>query len=149
MALLNLRVVSVESRAYMSPEELRSLRNISINYDITLRTARAASSEATRAVRIDYAFTIQYIAPNAGHIRFEGTADYRDPGADPEALLGRWGGQIPPEVHAEVANSVLTHVAPFAMEVAQRLGLPPSFPLPTIAAGKPPEPPRRETEYHR
>lgn len=155
MVLLSLRLASVESRAYLDPEEVRSVRNISVNYDITLRgprMAEAARPASPRVLRIDYAFTVQYITPNAGHIRFEGTADYRDASAEPEAVLKRWGGQIPPEVHAEVGNAVLGHLAPFAMEVAQRLGLPPSFPLPALSSSKPPEAPRtepvRETHYH-
>lgn len=156
MVFLSLRLSSVESKAYLEPGEMRAVRNISVNYDISLRGPRLAEGAPPapdRLLRLDYSFTVQYIAPNAGHIRFEGTADYRPAEGEPEELLKRWGGQVPPEVHAEVGNAVLAHLAPFAMEVAQRLGLPPSFPLPVLSASKPPETPRpepaRETHYHR
>lgn len=134
--ILNFTVTHIESKIYIAPEEFRKYRNININYDINLRNPALATIPTplgeTTTLRVDYAFSINYLNPSIGHIRFEGSASYYSQENLAE-LKAQWdSGRAPVSVQNEIANTTVLNLAPLAVNISKTMGLPPAIPVPTI-----------------
>lgn len=135
--ILNFQVNHIESKIYAGLEEIRKYRNININYDINLKNPSIVIEETPFGektfLRIEYAFSINYLSPSIGHIRFEGLSDYYNKDENLKDLKEKWEkGNAPIEVQNEVANIMVTNLAPLAMTLSKTLGLPPALPIPAI-----------------
>ncbi len=133
--IVSFTLTQIESRIYMPQEEARKYRNININYDINLRNPTVSTIEtpfgAKETLRLEYAFSINYLNPNIGHIRFEGSVSYT--GGKLEEIKKDWdSGKAPVSVQNEVANTTVTNLAPLAISISRNMGLPPAIPIPKI-----------------
>ncbi len=153
--IVNFRVTQIESKAYTDPEEARKYKNISINYDINLKNIvvvpRQTPFGEKTVLRVEYAFSINYLSPNVGHIRFEGFSDYYSSEKDLTQIKTDWdGGKAPSDVQNQIANAMVSNLAPLAMRLSTTLGLPPAMPLPNInfQQKKPIKPEPVQTMYH-
>ena len=125
---------------FAEEDEIQKYKNVNINYDINIKNSsiveRKAPFGGMQVLQVEYVMAINYLSPNIGHIRFEGSADYRPPDGFKltlQEIKEKWdSGAAPPEVQNEVANSIMHNIAPVAMILSQRLGLPPAVPLPNI-----------------
>ena len=150
--IVNFRVNQIESKIFVDADEVRKYRSISINYDINIKSSGIMEVDTVfgkkSILRVAYAFSINYLSPNIGHIRFEGSTDYFSHERSPSQLKKDWDvGNAPPDVQNEIANNIIANLAPLAITISQRLGLPPSIPLPNIDFQKRPEQPKF-THYH-
>jgi hypothetical protein len=77
----------------VDPEEVRRQKNININYDINLKNTAIVPKQTPfgekTVLRVEYAFSINYLSPNVGHIRFEGYSDYYSDEDDLNQLFRR------------------------------------------------------------
>ncbi|MEA3324677.1 MAG: hypothetical protein U9Q37_05995 [Euryarchaeota archaeon] len=153
--IVNFRVTLVESKIYVDPEEVRKQKNVNINYDINLKNTAIVPKHTPfgekTILRVEYAFSINYLSPNVGHIRFEGYSDYYSDEDDLNQIKSDWdAGKAPSDVQNQIANTMVSNLAPLAVTLSSKLGLPPAMPLPAInfqqkQAGKPE---KVETMYH-
>jgi hypothetical protein len=153
--IVNFRVTLVESKIYVDPEEVRKQKNVNINYDINLKNTVIVPKQTPfgekTILRVEYAFSINYLSPNVGHIRFEGYSDYYSDEDDLNKIKSDWdAGKAPSNVQNQIANTMVSNLAPLAVTLSSKLGLPPAMPLPAInfqqkQAGKPE---KVETMYH-
>jgi len=144
--IINFTLTQIESRTYMPQEEFRKYRNININYDINLRNPAISTIDTPfgnkETLRVEYAFSINYLNPSIGHIRFEGSASYT--GEKLEEIKKDWdSGKAPATVQNAVANTTVANLAPLAISISKNMGLPPAVPIPKINFGKQKE---KETE---
>ncbi len=134
--IVNFQLTSIESKVFSSPEEIRKYRNININFDINLKNPsivvhRTPFGERS-VLRVEYTFAINYLSPNLGHIRFEGLSDYLGE-EDLKDIKEKWeAGKAPGEIQNEIANNMVTNLAPLALLISKAMGLPPSMPIPMI-----------------
>ena len=153
--IVNFRVTQVESKIYVDPEEVKKQKNVNINYDINLKNTAVVPKQTSfgekTILRVEYAFSINYLSPNVGHIRFEGYSDYYSDEDDLIQIKSDWDqGKAPSKVQNQIANTMVSNLAPLAITLSSKLGLPPAMPLPAInfqqkKAGKPE---KVETMYH-
>lgn len=134
--ILNFQLTTVESKNYSSAEDIRKYKNININYDVNLKNPSIVVEKTPfgekSVLRVEYSFTINYLSPNIGHIRFEGVSDYYSE-EDLKSLKEKWdSGNAPGDVQNELANSMVGNLAPLALLLSKSLGLPPSMPVPVI-----------------
>jgi len=134
--ILNFQLITVESKNYSSAEDIRKYKNININYDVNLKNPSIVVEKTPfgekSVLRVEYSFTINYLSPNIGHIRFEGVSDYYSE-EDLKSLKEKWdSGNAPGDVQNELANSMVGNLAPLALLLSKSLGLPPSMPVPVI-----------------
>ncbi len=150
--ILNFQLVNVESKVYSSAEDIRKYKNININYDINLRNptlvAQSTPFGEKSVLRVEYTFAINYLSPNIGHIRFEGLSDYYSED-DLKDLKDKWdSGKAPGDVQNEIANTMVTNLAPLALLLSKALGLPPSMPVPVINFQQMQKKKEEPTYYH-
>jgi hypothetical protein len=134
--ILNFQLTTVESKTYSSADDIRKYKNININYDVNLKNPSIVVEKTPfgekSVLRVEYSFTINYLSPNIGHIRFEGLSDYYSE-EDLKSLKEKWdSGNAPGDVQNELANSMVSNLAPLALLLSKSLGLPPSMPVPVI-----------------
>lgn len=134
--ILNFQLTHVESKVFSSTEDIRKYKNININYDVNLKNPSLASEHTPfgdkSVLRIEYTFAINYLSPNIGHIRFEGSSDYYSE-EDLKGLKEKWdSGNAPGDIQNEIANTMVANLAPLALMLSKALGLPPSMPVPVI-----------------
>ncbi len=134
--ILNFQLTTVESKTYSSAEDIRKYKNININYDVNLKNPSIIVEKTPfgekSVLRVEYSFAINYLSPNIGHIRFEGLSDYYSE-EDLKSLKEKWdSGNAPGDVQNELANSMVSNLAPLALLLSKSLGLPPSMPVPVI-----------------
>ncbi|MCK5660831.1 MAG: hypothetical protein KAH86_05675 [Methanosarcinales archaeon] len=135
--IINFHVKEIESKIYVNPSEAKTQPNVNINYDINLRNINVATEKTPfgekDVLRVEYAFTINYMSPSIGHIRFEGWSDYYNNDTDMAELKKLWDeGKAPANVQNEVANVMVSNLAPLAMSISRTHGLPPAIPIPAI-----------------
>jgi hypothetical protein len=150
--ILNFQLINVESKVYSSAEDIRKYKNININYDINLRNptlvAQSTPFGEKSVLRVEYTFAINYLSPNIGHIRFEGLSDYYSED-DLKDLKDKWdSGKAPGDVQNEIANTMVTNLAPLALLLSKALGLPPSMPVPVINFQQMQKKKEEPTYYH-
>lgn len=150
--ILNFQVNNVESKVYTSPEDIRKHKNININYDVNLKNPSLVDQHTISGdksvLRVEYSFSINYLSPNIGHIRFEGLSDYYSD-ADLKELKEKWdSGKAPMEVQNEIANTMVANLAPLALILSKALGLPPSMPVPVINFQQAQKKKEEPTYYH-
>lgn len=149
--IIGFQLREIDSKIFEDAEELRKYQSININYDINLSGSSVVEKQTAfgkmDVLRVRYTFSINYLNPNIGHIRFEGTADYFDQKRSASQLKDEWDkGRAPTDVQNEIANAVILNLIPLALTISQRLGLPPSVPLPTVNLGAKEQP--KFTHYH-
>lgn len=150
--IVNFQLISIESKVFSSPEEIRKYRNININFDINLKNPsivvhRTPFGEKS-VLRVKYTFAINYISPNIGHIRFEGLSDYYGE-EDLKHLKEKWeSGEAPGEIQNEIANNMVANLAPLALMLSKAMGLPPSMPIPVINFQQTVKKKEEPTYYH-
>ncbi len=150
--ILNFQLTTVESKTYSSAEDIRKYKNININYDVNLKNPsivveRTPFGERS-VLRVEYSFSINYLSPNIGHIRFEGLSDYYSE-EDLKDLKEKWdSGKAPGDVQNELANSMVANLAPLALLLSKSLGLPPSMPVPVINFQQAQKKKEEPTYYH-
>jgi hypothetical protein len=150
--ILNFQLINVESKVYSSAEDIRKYKNININYDINLRNPTLVAQNTPfgekSVLRVEYTFAINYLSPNIGHIRFEGLSDYYSED-DLKDLKDKWdSGKAPGDVQNEIANTMVTNLAPLALLLSKALGLPPSMPVPVINFQQMQKKKEEPTYYH-
>lgn len=150
--IVSFRVKEMESKVFMEPDEISKYKGININYDVNVKNCSVVERETPfgkkAILKVDYMFSINYLSPNIGQIRFEGSSDYFDENQNMKELKEQWdSGKAPVEVQNEIANNIVHNLAPLAITISQRLGLPPSVPLPSINFQKQAKPPEF-THYH-
>ncbi len=134
--ILNFQLTNMESRIYSISEDTRKYKNININYDVNLKNPSLVVQHTPfgekNVLRVEYTFAINYLSPNIGHIRFEGIMDYFNDG-DLKELKDKWdSGNAPGDIQNELANTMVSNLAPLALLLSKSLGLPPSMPIPVI-----------------
>lgn len=150
--ILNFQLVNVESKVYSSAEDIRKYKNININYDINLRNPSLVAQNTPfgekSVLRVEYTFAINYLSPNIGHIRFEGSSDYYSED-DLKDLKDKWdSGKAPGDIQNEIANTMVANLAPLALLLSKALGLPPSMPVPVINFQQMQKKKEEPTYYH-
>ncbi|TRZ90485.1 MAG: hypothetical protein D4R88_03515 [Methanosarcinales archaeon] len=150
--ILNFQLTTVESKNYSSAEDIRKYKNININYDVNLKNPSIVVEKTPfgekSVLRVEYSFTINYLSPNIGHIRFEGVSDYYSE-EDLKSLKEKWdSGNAPGDVQNELANSMVGNLAPLALLLSKSLGLPPSMPVPVINFQQAQKKKEEPTYYH-
>ena len=151
--IVNFKVTQVESRTYVTPEEVRKQKSININYDISLKNTTIIQKQTPfgekTVLRVEYAFSINYLSPNVGHIRFEGYSDYYSDEENLTRIKSEWdAGKAPPDVQNQIANTMVSNLAPLAVTISSTLGLPPAMPLPNINFQQQKKPEPVQTTYH-
>ncbi|MEA1907288.1 MAG: hypothetical protein U9N12_10160 [Euryarchaeota archaeon] len=151
--IVNFKVTQVESKVYVTPEEVKKQKNININYDISLKNTTILPKQTPfgekTVLRVEYAFSINYLSPNVGHIRFEGYSDYYSDEEDLTRIKSEWdGGKAPPKVQNQIANTMVSNLAPLAVTISSTLGLPPAMPLPNINFQQQKKAEPVQTTYH-
>ncbi len=152
--IIGFQVNQIESKSFAGAESARQNKSININFDINIRNPTLVEQNTPfgkkQVIKLEYAMSINYLNPNIGYIRFEGSTDYYQEG-DLEAMHKEWtSGSAPTNVQNEIANTMVNNLAPLALTMSKTLGLPPAVPLPAInfkgkqAEKKPDEP----TYYH-
>ncbi|MCL7414931.1 MAG: hypothetical protein M8349_02565, partial [ANME-2 cluster archaeon] len=134
--IIGFQVSQIESKSFAGAEGARQHKSININFDINIRNPSLVEQNTPfgkkHVIKLEYALTINYLNPNIGYIRFEGSTDYYQEG-DLEAMHKEWtSGSAPPAVQNEIANTMVSNLAPLALTMSKTLGLPPAVPLPAI-----------------
>jgi hypothetical protein len=75
----------------------------------------------------EYTFSINYINPSMGYIRYEGTLDYTGDGGE---TVEQTSDELAPELRHEMAGTIITNLIPMALLLSKAMGLPPASPLP-------------------
>ncbi len=150
--ILNFQLTTVESKTYSNAEDIRKYKNININYDVNLKNPSIVVERTPfgdrSVLRVEYSFSINYLSPNIGHIRFEGLSDYYSE-EDLKDLKEKWdSGKAPGDVQNELANSMVANLAPLALLLSKSLGLPPSMPVPVINFQQAQKKKEEPTYYH-
>ncbi|MBW6517664.1 MAG: hypothetical protein K0A89_04080 [ANME-2 cluster archaeon] len=152
--IIGFQVNQIESKSFAGAESARQHKSININFDINIRNPLLVEQNTPfgkkQVIKLEYAMSINYLNPNIGYIRFEGSTDYYQEG-DLEAMHKEWtGGSAPTNVQNEIANTMVSNLAPLALTMSKTLGLPPAVPLPAINfKGKQEEKkPDEPTYYH-
>jgi len=150
--ILNFQLTTVESKNYSSADDIRKYKNININYDVNLKNPSIVVEKTPfgekSVLRVEYSFTINYLSPNIGHIRFEGVSDYYSE-EDLKSLKEKWdSGNAPGDIQNELANSMVGNLAPLALILSKSLGLPPSMPVPVINFQQAQKKKEEPTYYH-
>jgi len=151
--IVNFKVTQVESKTYVTPEEVQKQKSININYDISLKNTTILPKQTPfgekTVLSVEYAFSINYLSPNVGHIRFEGYSDYYSDEENLTRIKSEWdGGKAPPEVQNQIANTMVSNLAPLAVTLSSTLGLPPAMPLPNINFQQQKKAEPVQTTYH-
>ncbi|MEA1907824.1 MAG: hypothetical protein U9N43_02170 [Euryarchaeota archaeon] len=151
--IVNFKVTQIESKTYVTPEEVKKQKSININYDISLKNTTILPKQTPfgekTVLRIEYAFSINYLSPNVGHIRFEGYSDYYSDEENLTRIKSEWdGGKAPPDVQNQIANTMVSNLAPLAVTISSTLGLPPAMPLPNINFQQQKKAEPVQTTYH-
>ncbi len=151
--IVNFRVTQVESKTYTTPEEVKKQKNININYDINLKGVSVVPKQTPfgekTVLRVEYAFSINYLSPNVGHIRFEGFSEYYSDEQDVTQIKSDWdNGKAPSDVQNQIANTMVSNLAPLAVTLSSTLGLPSAMPLPNINFQQKKKPEPVQTTYH-
>lgn len=150
--ILNFQLTNIESKIYASSEDIRKYKNININYDVNLKNPSIINQNTPfgekSVLRVEYSFAINYLSPNIGLLRFEGTIDYYSD-QDLDELKKKWdSGNAPGDVQNEIANTMVTNLAPLALLLSKSLGLPPSMPIPVINFQQAVKKQEEPTYYH-
>lgn len=151
--IIGFQVNQIESKTFLGSESVRQHKSININFDINIKNPMLVDQTTPfgqkQLIRVEYALSINYLNPNIGYIRFEGSADYYQQ-EDLEKIHKQWtSGSPPPQVQNEVANTMVSNLAPLALTIAKTLGLPPAIPLPAVNfQSKPHKKPDEPTVYH-
>ena len=150
--IISFQVRNIEPKSFTGPEGVKHQKSININFDINIRNptlvVQKTSFGEKQIIRLEYTLSINYLNPNIGYIRFEGSTDYFQD-ADLEALHKQWtAGSAPPAVQNEVANTMVNNLAPLALTISKTMGLPPAVPLPAINFQGKQKKPEEPTYYH-
>ena len=134
--IIGFQVKNIESKSFTGPDVVKNKKSININFDINIKNPTLMTHDTPfgekQIIRLEYALSINYLNPNIGYIRFEGSTDYFQD-ADLEALHKQWTtGSAPPAVQNEIANIMMSNLAPLALSMSKTMGLPPAVPLPAI-----------------
>ena len=134
--IIGFKVNHIESKTFVNTEDSRQYKSININFDINIRNPVLKDTKTPfgqkQSITVDYALSINYLNPNIGFIRFEGSTDYYREG-DIETLYKQWtSGSAPTSVQNEVANTMVSNLVPLALTISKTLGLPPAVPLPGV-----------------
>lgn len=151
--IISFQVKEIDSKTFVGAEGARQHKSININFDINIKNPMLVEQKTPfgekQIIRLEYALSINYLNPNIGYIRFEGSTDYYQEG-DLEEIHKQWtSGSAPPAVQNEVANTMVSNLAPLALTISKTLGLPPAVPLPAVNfQGKQQKKPDAPTHYH-
>lgn len=151
--IINFQVNQIDSKTYISAEDARKYKNININYDINLKNISVVAQQTPfgekSVLRVEYAFSINYLSPNIGHIRFEGLTDYYDKEKNLKKIKEEWdAGNAPIDIQNEIANTMVSNLTPIALTISKTLGLPSAVPLPMINFQQKKKEEPVQTSYH-
>ena len=108
-------------------------KKINVNVDIKLDNARMTISpvHGGDVLTVNYALTVNYSNPNAGHIRFTGRLHYTGPDAVDAST--KWDDKdAAPQAKLEMTNGVLSQMAPMMLMLAHQMSLPSPVQIPVI-----------------
>ncbi|MEA3293715.1 MAG: hypothetical protein U9P81_01890 [Euryarchaeota archaeon] len=151
--IIGFQVKQIDSKTFVNTEDAKKYKSININFDINIKnpilTEQQTPFGQKQSIAIEFALSINYLNPNIGYIRFEGSTNYyQEDGL--EALHKQWtSGSAPPAVQNEVANTMVNNLVPLALTISKTLGLPPAVPLPGVNyKGKMQKKNEDPTHYH-
>lgn len=150
--IISFQVNQIDSKTFVGPEGARQHKSININFDINIKNPILVEQKTPfgekQVIRLEYALSINYLNPNIGYIRFEGSTDYYQEG-ELEDLHKQWtAGSAPPQVQNEVANTMVSNLAPLALTISRTMGLPPAVPLPSVNFQSKQKKQEGPTHYH-
>ncbi len=122
--ITNLYVKSIETKVYMTQEELSKHHNINIANEINISNPSLIGVPAM--LRVNWSLSINYLNPSIGYIRVTGTINYNH--NSPESLLKT----LPNDIKSQMANTILTNLASYLIETAKLHNIPSPIPLPRI-----------------
>lgn len=132
--ILNFHLKSIETKTYMSPEEMHNYHQINIQNEININNPSLSKSSNLSGeipiLKVEWSLSVNYLNPSLGYIRLVGTINchYKDP----ESMLK----VLPIDVRNEISNSVLTNMAAYLIETAKFHNLPSPIPIPKIDFGQ-------------
>jgi hypothetical protein len=90
-------------------------------------------TKSEEVLRFDFKFSITY-EPEIGIIEIEGSILYMDDPKKTKQIIETWkkDNQIKKEVRLQIYNAILARCNVKALNLAQDVGLPPHFRLPTV-----------------
>lgn len=132
--ILNFNITQIETKAYMSPEEIHKYHNINITNEINIKDPSIIKSSQISGeipiLKVNWSLSINYLNPSMGYIRFTGIMNCRY--KDPEPLLT----ELPVNIKNEMANAILLNMASYLIETAKLHNLPSPIPIPKVDFGK-------------
>lgn len=136
--ITSLNVTKMEGRKYNND----FAPTIQINHNVTLKTPRLIEKKTIfgnkNLMSMEFQMFINYLSPSIGHIMFEGSVDYYVEKGEASAVISAWtdaNSKDANEIKTEISNNLMANVIPFASMVAQKMELPPVFPIPRITFG--------------
>jgi len=142
--ILNMYVNLIETKVYMSPEEISKYTNINVANEINMNKPSIVKifieSTEIPILKVNWSMSINYLNPNIGYIRLNGiiNCQYKEP----ETMLI----DLPNNVKNEISNAILFTLASYIIETARLHNLPSPIPIPKIDFNKTNN--IKETGYH-
>jgi len=137
--ILNLHVKSIETKVYMSQEEISKHHNINVSNEITINSPSSVGEQDI--VKVNWTLSITYLNPSIGYIRIIGTMDCKYD--NPTFLLKN----IPNDIKSEMTNTILFNLASYLIDTAKLHNIPSPIPIPKITFGEPKKT-NSEIKYH-
>lgn len=131
--ILNLNLSQIETRVYMSPEEMLKYHSINITNEINIKnqsiTKSSDISDEIPILKVNWTLSINYINPSMGYIRLTGIMNCKY--KDPETLLT----ELPVKIKNEMANAIFLNMASYLIETAKLHNLPSPIHIPKVDFG--------------
>lgn len=132
----------IETKVY----DRKPANAVNINQEIRLEhptifirqsTAAPFIKDTIRTLKIEYQVNINYLNPNLGYIKLNGTIDYYNGESNIDVLKDTWELNCADnnKVKSEMANTIMMNIMPIALMLSSRLNLPPVIPIPRIEFG--------------
>ena len=132
--ILNLYITSMETKVYVSPEEISKYNNINMRLELNINKQTIVkifiNSIEIPILKINWSMSVNYLNPNIGYIRLSGiiNCQYKDP----ETMLTN----LPNDVKNEISNAILITLASYIIETSRLHNLPSPIPIPKIDFNK-------------
>lgn len=124
----------METRIYLSPEEMIQHHSINIRNEIIIKpTVIIKSSPVSGSIpvlKFEWTLSVKYLNPSLGHIRFNGIINCH---YDNSEIIIK---NVPVEVRNEISNAVLLNMASYLIETAKFHNLPSPIPIPRVENDK-------------
>jgi len=138
--IVGFQVNKIESKSFAGKEHTMQNKSINVNFEVNIKNPILIKQNTPfgkkQVMKLEYAMSINYLNPNIGYIRFEGSTDYYSDG-DIEEIQKQWvSGSASTIVQNEIANTMINNLVPLALTMSKTMGLPSAVPLPVINFGE-------------